>query len=244
MHARPAHAHDGRVRGKPRHTGPDEDRPDRVGHSPAVRRGPTFSVADLGCGTGYYAESLVERVPVARLLAADRSPDAVRATLRALTDRVPTTGIVLDLWRPLPLRDASADVLLDVFAPRNPREYARVLRPGGALIVVVPTAAHLLGLRESAGMLDIPGGKDVLVTEQFAAVGLQVASAARVEYVIESDASTRTLIAGMGPAAHHHQPDGEGSPAARAGTEASVTGTRADSTPVTVSVDVLTFQKP
>lgn len=210
-------------------------------HSPtAPPSGPVqprtpLSIADLGCGTGYYAAAVVARVPTARLLAADRSADAVRMTLRALGGSVDTTGVVLDLWRPLPLRDASADVLLDVFAPRNPAEYARVLAPGGALIVVVPTAAHLAGLRESAGMLDIPAGKEALVVEQFDAAGLRHSASVRVEYLIEPDAATRALIAGMGPSAHHGGTRGE-----VATPEVAVARTR----PVAVSVDVLTLRSP
>jgi SAM-dependent methyltransferase len=201
---------------------------------------PPRSVADLGCGTGYYAAAVVARHGPARVLAADRSPDAVRMATRALGDLVPTTGVVLDLWRPLPLRDGSADLLLDVFAPRNPPEYARVLRPGGSLLVVVPTARHLAGLRESAAMLDIPGDKDAHVVEQFERVGLVLSARARVEYTLQADASTRALIAGMGPSAHHADPAREAS--AQAG--ASARRAEADASAVTVSVDVLTLSKP
>lgn len=199
---------------------------------------PPVSIADLGCGTGYYAAGVVERVGATRVLAADRSPDAVRMATRAIGDLAPTTGVVLDLWRPLPLRDASADVLLDVFAPRNPPEYARVLAPGGALIVVVPTSAHLSGLREHASMLDIPGDKDVRVVEQFERVGLGLSARARIEYQLTADASTRALIAGMGPSAHHREASAQ--PAnARPSLEADEALQR-----VTVSVDVLTLTKP
>ena len=43
-----------------------------------------------------------------------------------------------DVFRPFPLADGVADVVLDVFAPRNPAEFHRVLRPTGRLIVVRP----------------------------------------------------------------------------------------------------------
>jgi 23S rRNA (guanine745-N1)-methyltransferase len=234
-----------------------------LAHSPAEVAATGLSVADLGCGTGYYAASVVDRVPVARLLAADRSSEAVRATLRALSGRVPPTGVVLDLWRPLPLRDASADVLLDVFAPRNPPEYARVLAPGGALIVVVPSAEHLSGLRDTAGMLDIPDGKATLVADQFATAGLQLSASTRIEYVIEADASTRALIAGMGPSAHHRARGGTAAPvetsardqpfasieaSAHAETSTVTRGAapRREAGPrnVSISVDVLTLRAP
>ena len=62
----------------------------------------------------YYAECLAEAQSGASLLLADRSPEAVRALLRAVPA---ATGVVLDIWRPLPLRDAVADVVLALFAP-------------------------------------------------------------------------------------------------------------------------------
>lgn len=52
-----------------------------------------------------------------------------------------------DVFRPFPLADGAADVVLDVFAPRNPAEFHRVMRPTGRLIVVRPTGRHLSELR-------------------------------------------------------------------------------------------------
>lgn len=52
-----------------------------------------------------------------------------------------------DVFRPFPLADGAADVVLDVFAPRNPAEFHRVLRPTGRLIVVRPSGRHLGELR-------------------------------------------------------------------------------------------------
>ncbi|MFJ5837307.1 hypothetical protein ACIQGO_11135 [Streptomyces shenzhenensis] len=41
----------------------------------------------------------------------------------------------------------AAYVVLNVFAPRNPAEFHRVLRPTGRLIVIRPTGRHLAELR-------------------------------------------------------------------------------------------------
>ncbi len=46
-----------------------------------------------------------------------------------------------------PLTDGVAHVVLDVFAPHNPAEFHRVLRPTGQSIVVRPTGRHLVELR-------------------------------------------------------------------------------------------------
>ena len=181
-------------------------------------------IADLGCGTGYYAERLAEARPVASLLLADRSPEAVRASLRAVPA---ATGLVLDIWRPLPLRDAVADVVLDVFAPRNPTEFTRILRPDGRLIVVVPRAGHLRELRDGGMLLDIPPEKANAVTGQFAAAGLVRRGAVPIEYGLHADRRTRLLLAGMGPSARHSASLGE--------------GTAGEAAEVTIAVDVLTF---
>jgi SAM-dependent methyltransferase len=187
-------------------------------------------IADLGCGTGYYADRLARVLPFASLLAADRSPIAVRMATLTIQG---ATGVVLDLWRPLPLRDAVADLAINVFAPRNPSEFARVIRRGGILIVVVPTAGHLSELRTSGDLLDIPAGKDAHVTAQLLSAGFSALSTERVEYHPAIDAAQRAELFGMGPSAHH----------AAVSPGSSVSGAAAPTELVTVSVDVLTFRR-
>lgn len=189
-----------------------------AGHETALR------VADLGCGTGYYASQLAAAFPRAEFLLGDRSPDAVRMSRRAV---IHSTGVVLDIWRPLPIRDAVADVVLDVFAPRNPAEFARILRPGGRVIVVVPTADHLGELRHDGAMLDVPAEKAELVGARLAEAGFEQLSRAPVAYELDATASTQEQLIGMGPSAHH----------AHASAAARTEATR----PLTVSVDVLVF---
>ena len=50
--------------------------------------------------------------------------------------------------------DAAAAVVLDVFAPRNQREYARVLHADGVLVVVTPRTGHLAELAEATISVD------------------------------------------------------------------------------------------
>lgn len=194
----------------------------------------SLRIADLGCGTGYYSARLAADFPGSALLLSDRSPAAVRIASKAVPG---ATGVILDLWRPLPIRDGIVDVSINVFAPRNPDEFARITRAGGSLIVVVPTAQHLQELRARGGMLDIPSGKAGLVATQLAAAGFDADASRRVEYVVPlTPAHVRALVA-MGPSAHHvdGRPD-EGSDGAGAlGTSAT--------TDVTVSVDVLRFHR-
>ncbi|QEO13028.1 methyltransferase domain-containing protein [Agromyces intestinalis] len=195
----------------------------------ATVTGPGTSIVDLGCGTGYYSAVVARDTGAGRVLVADRSPDAVRWS--RLHHRETTgndvTGVVLDLWRPLPIADATADIVLDVFAPRNPAEYARILSPVGTLIVVVPTPRHLAELRSTGSLLEIPDGKDTLVTEQFTAAGLRLSARRSVEYAFPASADQLADLVAMGPSAHH------------AAAPATL-----ETRDVTAAVDVLAFAHP
>ena len=200
---------------------------DAVVAQPSIRTEGHLRIADFGCGTGYYAATLSHAIPGSTFLLADRSADAVRMSLRALPS---ATGVVIDLWRPLPLRDDVVDVGLNVFAPRNASEFARVLTPRGRLIVVVPTVAHLQELRRSGVLLEVPSGKSDRVAAQLHESGLLLRTSTAVEYAFDADAATRAYLSGMGPSAHHGD-----SRSLSASAEAEVIE-------VTVAVDVLTFE--
>ncbi|WP_432017151.1 methyltransferase domain-containing protein [Streptomyces hydrogenans] len=102
------------------------------------------TVVDVGCGTGYYLAGALDRLPGARGLGLDTSVRALRAAARAHRR---AAAVAWDVFRPFPLVDGAADVVLDVFAPRNPAEFHRVLRPTGRLVVIRPTGRHLAELR-------------------------------------------------------------------------------------------------
>ncbi|MET4158173.1 methyltransferase domain-containing protein [Agromyces sp. PvR057] len=192
-------------------------------------------LVDFGCGTGYYAAQVAARVSASSVLLTDRSPIAVRMATRSIPG---ATGVVLDIWRPLPLRDASADLALNIFAPRNPVEYARVVRPGGVLVVVVPREGHLAELRRDGSVLTVPADKERLVAESLGAAGFAVAAREHVEYAASVTADQRAHLVAMGPSAHHSR-------------EATMDALSDDDSPsahgsaqqVTVSVDVLTFRR-
>ncbi len=114
------------------------------------------TLLEVGAGTGHYLAQVVEGRPAARGIALDISRSAARRAAR-VHHRV--ASVVADVWRGVPLLTGSADVVLCVFAPRNPAEFARVLSPGGRVLVVVPTADHLAELRQAYGLLGIEPDK-------------------------------------------------------------------------------------
>jgi 23S rRNA (guanine745-N1)-methyltransferase len=111
--------------------------------------------------------------------------------------------VVADAWRVLPVADGSIDVVLDVFAPRNAGEFARVLAPGGVLVTVTPEPDHLLELRVALGLLDIQPGKHEQLEATLNAAELVEVSHEHLHYPCRLDgAAVRDLIA-MGPNAFH-----------------------------------------
>lgn len=101
-------------------------------------------VADLGSGTG----DLLGALASARHLNGVGIDLSVAAADHAARRFPNLTWVVANADRRLPLLDRSAQLVLSLNARRNPAECARVLAPGGYLLVAVPAADDLVELRE------------------------------------------------------------------------------------------------
>ena len=156
-------------------------------------------VLDAGTGTGDYLARVLHALPAAPGLGIDVSKPALRRAARAH----PRAGAALaDLWRPLPLADASVTVLLNVFAPRNGPEFRRVLRPDGMLLVVTPAQDHLKELVETHGLIRVDPDKADRVAESLGNSWRTESSVTHRHTMRLTAARTRTLI-GMTPSARH-----------------------------------------
>ncbi|MDR1806363.1 MAG: SAM-dependent methyltransferase [Propionibacteriaceae bacterium] len=158
-------------------------------------------VVEAGAGPAYYLAHCVEAAPERRGIAIDVSPAAARVAARA-HPRI--ASLVADIWDGLPLADGCVTTLLDLFAPRNLPEFARVLAPGGALVVVVPNPGHLAGLRRRFDLLRIhPDKVDDLIDRVPSELVLQETSQIGLSFQGSAE-HVRDLIE-MGPNAFHER---------------------------------------
>jgi len=173
------------------------DGPAPVGRQPASRLG----VAPDG-------PAPVGRQPASRLgVALDLSAIAIRRAARA---HERAGAVVADVTERLPVVDDAAAVVLDVFAPRNQVEYARVLHPDGLLVVVTPRAGHLAELAEATISVDPEKARRLHESLEPAFV---LRSSEDLTWTMDLTAEDVHDVVHMGPSHHHVDPDAVFAPA-------------------------------
>jgi ArsR family transcriptional regulator len=137
---------------------------------------PEWSVADLGAGTGVFASAVAPFVRSVTVV--DRSPEMLAAARRRMAD-VPTVRFREGDLEALPIDDGAIDlvvvslVLHHVADPAAAlTEVARVLRPGGRLIVVDMRHHDRGELTDEMGHL-WPGFESAELHEWLAGAGLR-----------------------------------------------------------------------
>ena len=158
-----------------------------------------LSILDSGAGSGYYLREVLSRSPGSvDALATDASTAAVAMSVAATG----FPGLVADVWRPSQVRDARADAILCVFAPRNPAEFARILRESGRLVVVTPREKHLEELRRAGLLIGIQEDKIGRLDSALAPHFELVQRTERTFRINPTPAEAQDLTT-MGPTGHH-----------------------------------------
>jgi len=159
-------------------------------------------------------------------LGLDISKDATRQASR----RRPTFAFaVSDLWAEWPVRDTAVDLVVSIFAPKNVPEAARVLRPGGWLVLGYPGPDHLIELQRRFGLLRQREGNARRYREiAQRVVGRTLAVPLRSRVVLDRAAMRAAVL--MGPNAHHLDP--------------SILDVELESIAVTIDINLLFAQKP
>ncbi|NII41411.1 23S rRNA (guanine745-N1)-methyltransferase [Curtobacterium flaccumfaciens] len=173
-------------------------------------------VLDVGSGPGTYLahalgggseDDTTDGGPAGRLgVALDLSAVAVRRAARIH----PRVGAVVgDVTERLPVVDQAAAVVLDVFAPRNQHEYARVLHPDGVLVVVTPRAGHLAEL--AAATISVDPEKERRLHDSLTPA-FTPRSSEDLTWTMALTAEDVHDVVHMGPSHHHVAPDTQFAP--------------------------------
>lgn len=99
------------------------------------------ALLDIGCGEGYYTHAFGEYAQEAFGL------DVSKTAIRIAAKRYPNVQFCVASSQRLPFTDNSMDAVVRIYAPCNPEELARVVRPGGYTITATPGPRHLLELK-------------------------------------------------------------------------------------------------
>lgn len=197
---------------------------------PAARR----VVLEAGAGTGHYLAGVLDAVSRngddadVVGIGTEISAAAARRLARA---HAAVAAVVADTWDGLPLADDCVDLVQVVFAPRNPSEFARVLRPGGTLVVAVPGEGHLEPLRSAGGLLEPAPDKAARLDSELAAA-FEPGPVRVVDQRTEVPAAVAVDLALMGPSGVHLD---------RSRLEAAL---GADDQPVRLHVEVRSYRVP
>lgn len=162
------------------------------------------ALLEVGAGTGYYLSHMLDSVDGSRGIGLDVSVPAAKL-LAKCHSRV--GAVVADAWANLPVRDASIDAIAVVFAPRNASEFARVLKPGGQVVVLTAGQGHLDELREPLGIIGVEEGKVQRMIDQAAGHLKPVGEPEPVEFTMQLDQGSIATQIGMSPSARHIHPD-------------------------------------
>lgn len=156
-------------------------------------------IVDAGAGTGAHLAGVLDARPGAVGLALDVSRYALRRAARA---HPRAAAVRCDVWTALPVADHCASVLLNVFAPRNGAEFARVLRPDGTLLVVTPGPDHLRELVDTLDLLRVDPSKEDRLSASLDPWFTPVSSTVAQHRLSLRRDEVETLV-GMGPSAWH-----------------------------------------
>ena len=158
----------------------------------------TETVAEIGCGNGIYLAELSRRRHAGRVLGADLSS----GMLTVARTGAPGAGLVVGDAAGLPLADDVADVTLAAHMLYHvpdraaaAREFRRITRTGGQLLVVLNAPDHLHELRELVEAVAVSFGRE--------------AGATWAEYQAMTVDRGAELLAGLFSKVHRHDFAGE-----------------------------------
>ncbi len=135
---------------------------------------------DAGCGEGYYTGRICEEIDARGLQVDVLGVDISKIALDKAAKRVKRAQFGVASVFHLPLASDSIDLLCNLFAPCCWTEYRRVIRPGGAMLLVIPGEDHLWELKQV--VYEKPYKNDV---KDFDLKGFRLCSRKEIKQVIQ-----------------------------------------------------------
>lgn len=144
-------------------------------------------VLDAGCGEGYYTLRMAQTGRTA--FGFDLSKNGVNIAAKAAKRTGAKAFFGVASVFALPVLSESIDAVTTIFAPCAEEEYARVLKPGGVLILAGAGKEHLIDLKkavyesayENEGRRDLPAEKFELLEEKRVTYGIELANGKDIE---------------------------------------------------------------
>ncbi|MFC3494932.1 putative RNA methyltransferase [Glycomyces rhizosphaerae] len=169
-------------------------------------------IVEPGCGTGHYLAAALAVDASREGIGLDTSKYALRrCAKRVIAESDPRraagtqrrlAAVLADAWQRLPVRDDAAAAVLNVFAPRNADEIARILHPGGALVVLTPRQDHLRELVDALDLLSVDPAKPQRTADQLGTL-FEAERTDELHYSIGLGHNEVLQLVGMGPSARH-----------------------------------------
>lgn len=104
------------------------------------------TLIDIGCGEGWYTSAFPDAVR--EVIGIDIAKPAIRMAAKAYGLSCPDITWLVGSGANLPVEDAAVDAVVCLFTQLHVDEIARVLKPGGHVVVVTPAPDHLAALRQ------------------------------------------------------------------------------------------------
>ncbi|WP_024833256.1 putative RNA methyltransferase [Ruminiclostridium josui] len=109
----------------------------------------SISIFDAGCGEGYYISRLKQKFFDNNINNLDMyGIDVSKSAIQYAGGRDKDIHFAVASSYHVPILANSIDCILCIFAPRDEKEFKRILKPSGKLIVAAPGPKHLYSLRK------------------------------------------------------------------------------------------------
>lgn len=159
------------------------------------------TVLDVGCGEGHHTRRVAAALQNEGVGAAVAGIDVAKVAVSAAARAHPQGSYAVATAADLPVGEAAIDLVLDVFGPVVPAELARVVRPGGTVVLAHPGEEHLMALRRL--VYDEARPHDVKAPLRDAATWFAPSGVDRVTFPVAIDAD----LFAMTPYRWHAPPD-------------------------------------